>query len=74
MGHCISVTGTAAREPEPVVLLSRLSYTDKLLLNGKKIDTVPSLIIGGSSIYKRRNMEALNDCEEENRPSVGVKA
>lgn len=67
MDHCISVSGAAAKEPEPVIPLSRLSYTDKLLLNGKKIETVPSLSISGSSIYRRRNMEALNNPEEPNR-------
>ena len=73
MGHCISVSGAAAKEPEPVVPISRLSYTDKLLLNGKKVETVPSLSISGSSIYRRRNMEALNNPEEANR-TISLKA
>lgn len=55
-----------------MVLVSRLSYTDKILLNGKKVDTVPSLKIAGSAIYKRRQMEALNYSQTYGHTSISM--
>jgi hypothetical protein len=61
MGNCQSNSATLAQEPQPVKAVPRLSYTDKLLLNDRKAADVPQLILKGSSIYQRRQLQAVTE-------------